>query len=133
MSDEGSAFGAAARPFKIGTETGDALGNTGRVISAVPTILHSMIVTASATGFVKLYDKATAPTSGDVPKYILRITGTAGASINFGKKGAHFANGIGVRAVDGEADANVTTTSIGGNAWVSGTIDDVNPLVVDNT
>lgn len=128
-----SAFGNAARPFKIGTESGDSLGNTGRILSASPAIIHSLMITATVTGFVKLYDKATAPSSSDTPVYVLRITGTAGAAIPIGKKGMHFANGVGIRATDGVADANTTDATIAGNVVVSGTIDDVNPLGIDNT
>lgn len=59
---------------------------------------------AATTRYVKLYDKATAPTVGtDTPVFTLPIPAGAAANVAF-PNGIAFTNGIGVGAVTGVAD-----------------------------
>lgn len=59
---------------------------------------------ASATRFVKLYDKATSPTVGtDAPKLTIPVPAGGGTNVEFGN-GIEFTNGIGWAATTGVAD-----------------------------
>ena len=58
---------------------------------------------AAAVRFVKLYNKATAPTSGDTPLITLEIPAGAMTNVSYAQ-GIAFATGIGVRATTGVAD-----------------------------
>jgi hypothetical protein len=53
--------------------------------------------------YVKLYDKATAPTSADTPKLTIPLPANAGANL-VSAAGIDFANGIGIRATTAVAD-----------------------------
>ena len=73
----------------------DRLGAQGRVFSA-----------AAAARFVKFYDQAAAPTVGtDTPLFTLGLPAGAAANVEFVHWIA-FANGIGLGATTGAADAN---------------------------
>jgi hypothetical protein len=53
--------------------------------------------------FVKLYDKATTPTSADTPKVTLQIPANSAANV-LAVAGIDFTTGIGVRGTTGVAD-----------------------------
>jgi hypothetical protein len=57
--------------------------------------------------YVKIYDKATGPTSGDTPKLRFILNGTQGAgSCRDFTNGVAFANGIAIRITTGIADSD---------------------------
>src|SRR5947209_18980041 len=58
---------------------------------------------ASAVRYVKLYDKATAPTSGDTPKATLVLPANSAANV-VAVAGLDFTAGIGLRVTTGLAD-----------------------------
>lgn len=62
----------------------------------------------TATRWFKLYDKATAPISSDVPKYRIAVPGGAHVMIGelIGPYGASFSAGLGFRTTTGRADAD---------------------------
>lgn len=64
--------------------------------------------------YVKLYDKATAPSSSDTPLVRLAIPGSstgAGTNVAFPLGGISFLNGIGYRIVTGSADNDNTSVA----------------------
>lgn len=81
------------------------LGTTGQVVSATPANLYTLIMTngGAAAAFVKVYNKATAPTQADTPVHTFRVP--AGGSLPWSTPmGEHFNAGISLRASTGVAD-----------------------------
>lgn len=90
------------------------LGSTGQVIKAAKGQIFSMYIsnTGGAAAYVKLYDKATAPSGSDTPTHTLTLQ--ASQSITWSPiDGITFTAGISARATTGVADNN--TTSPGSN------------------
>jgi hypothetical protein len=58
---------------------------------------------ASSVRYVKLYDKATAPGSGDTPKCTLPMPANSAANV-IAPAGIDFTSGIGIRVTTGVAD-----------------------------
>lgn len=74
--------------------------------------------TGAAVAFVKLYNKATAPVSTDIPAMILpvpaAVSGVPGvATLPIGFSGFRFALGLGIRITGAVADADVTAVAAG--------------------
>lgn len=69
--------------------------------------------TNAAARYLRLYNKATAPNSGDTPRMtILLAAGPSQRDINFaGAMGVDFGTGIGVRATTGSGDADTGAPS----------------------
>ena len=77
------------------------------VIKASAGALYGLVVTNSnaAIRYLKIYDKATGPTSADTPKFRFAVPGnTAGAGIAYQFHGVDFAAGISFRMTTGVAD-----------------------------
>lgn len=81
------------------------LGTTGQVVKNASGQLYGYYIynNASATRFLKLYDKATAPTNSDTPVMTYPIPAGSAANVAF-PNGVAFASGISVRATTGIAD-----------------------------
>ena len=62
---------------------------------------------ATAARYVKLYDKATAPSSSDTPLLTLAIPASSAANV-LSVSGIDFKNGIGIRATVNIADNDTT-------------------------
>lgn len=78
-------------------------GGVGRVKG------YHIINQAAAARFVKLYDKATAPTVGtDTPKITLALAATSQATLPVGDSGIEFLLGIGIGATQLIADNDTT-------------------------
>lgn len=90
------------------------LGVTGQVVSARSCALTGYFIfnAASATAFVKLYNKATAATTSDTPVITIALPAGGGANVfgnpGIGGSGVHFSSGLSVRACMGVADNNNT-------------------------
>jgi hypothetical protein len=75
--------------------------------------------TGAAAAFVKLYNKATAPTVGtDVPEMIIPVPAAVGgvpgvASLPIGFNGFRFALGLGIAITGGAADSDTTAVAAG--------------------
>lgn len=82
-------------------------GVTGAVAKAAPGRLYGawLVNAASALRYVKVYDKATAPTQSDTPVMTLALNPTSGTSFNLAA-GVSFVNGISLRASTGVADSD---------------------------
>lgn len=89
-------------------------GNTGLVAQARPAVLSGWSITnsGSAIQFVKLYNKATAPTSSDTPA--IRIGIPAGQTVSGSFPGGIvFSAGLSVRSVTTMPDAGATESPAG--------------------
>lgn len=84
--------------------------NTGQVIKNAAGKVYGWYImnNGSGTRRVKLYNKATAPTSADTP--VLRLAIPAGLGANLSEEAGFdiFSNGIGIRCVQGVADNDNT-------------------------
>jgi hypothetical protein len=80
-------------------------GVTGDVVKASPGRLYGWHVSnaAAASAYVKIYDKATAPTEADTPVLTIAVPATGVAFMDLGP-GVGFASGISIRATTGAAD-----------------------------
>lgn len=88
-----------------------SIGTTGAVVraSAGEVIWYHVTNTdASAMAYLKLYNKATAPTSGDTPIYTIGLPPRALVAFSLGRPLGGFTAGIGVRASLNAADADNT-------------------------
>lgn len=81
------------------------LGSTGQVVKASAGQMYGYYIfnNANTVRYLKIYDKATAPTNSDTPVMTYPIPPGSAANVAF-PNGVAFANGIGVRAVTGVAD-----------------------------
>jgi hypothetical protein len=81
---------------------------TGVVVDATPVRLASYFVhnKAAATTYLKLYNKATAPTSSDTPTHVLPIPAGASANLSLDGREYSFPDGLGIRATTGVAHAD---------------------------
>lgn len=89
-------------------------GDTGLVAQAKKTLLCGWSITNSgaAVQFVKLYNKATAPTASDVP--VIRIGIPAGQTVSMSVPGGVlFDAGLSVRSVTTMPNAGATLTPAG--------------------
>lgn len=79
----------------------------GVVVKASPGLLAGWYLfnNAASLNYVKIYDKATAPTSSDTPKLTLTVPNGQGANA-FPVAGIEFQSGIGIRVTTGIADNN---------------------------
>ena len=95
------------RQYKVGRNID--VDESGDLIITGPKLLGGFIVTNIAQGvrYLKVYDKATAPTVGtDTPKLTIPIAASGISVIEF-LGGIDFTLGIGVGATTGVADADV--------------------------
>lgn len=81
------------------------LGSTGQVVKNGAGQLYGYFLynNASATRFVKVYDKGTAPTNSDTPAMTYPLPAGSAANVAF-PNGVAFAAGISLRATTGIAD-----------------------------
>lgn len=85
-------------------------------VTAVPGLLFSLLASnqSGSTRFVKLYDKATAPTVGtDVPMLTIPVGASAYVSISLGSYGISFPNGIAYAITGAVADSDTTAIGAG--------------------
>ena len=76
---------------------------------------YDVFNTNAALRYVKIYDKATAPTSSDTPKLVILVPGnTAGAgAVKDFANGVVFTLGIGIRITTGQANSDATAVTAG--------------------
>lgn len=95
-----------ATPYKyLATAAAD---QDSTVVKASAGTLYALTFSAVAASlrYLKIYDKATAPTSADTPKHTLPVPASAGASVSLPLPscGEAYANGIAFRMTTGVAD-----------------------------
>lgn len=101
-TSSGGSSGESATPFKLIS----AASTNSTLVSTGPHDLTGYYIAnlTTATRYVKLYDKATAPTVGtDVPKWTLPIPAGAAANMQF-TDGLEFVLGLGLALTTGVAD-----------------------------
>lgn len=88
------------------------LGTTGQIVKATPGALLGWYIANQATSarYVKVYDKATAPTESDTPVMTLVIPASAGANAYY-SAGWGFDAGISLRATTAIADNSTAAPS----------------------
>jgi hypothetical protein len=96
-------------------------GVTGAVVKASSGMCCGGIVAnnAAAARFLRLYNKATAPTASDVPVFTFQLPASSIVNLVFPEYIA-FSAGIGLRASTGVADADTgatTTNDVIVNLW----------------
>lgn len=103
------------------TLTTAASTNTGFVKASAGSLFELTVFNSSgATVYVKIYNKASAPTlASDVPVFVIPVAAAAFTVANFGQLGKRFATGIAI-AVTGAAGFT-DTTNIAANVLVSAT------------
>lgn len=86
-----------------------APSSTGAVVKASPCEVHTIYLSNTDTKavFVKFYDKATAATSADTPKYTIPVNTIESAPLALAEPW-YFANGLSVRATGAQADNDTT-------------------------
>jgi len=88
------------------------LSVTGQVIKASAGQVYGWYLfnNASSVRYLKIYNKATAPTQADTPVMTIPIPATSGANVEY-NIGLEFTAGISVRATTGIADSNTDAPS----------------------
>jgi hypothetical protein len=81
-------------------------------VTAAPTRLLQLLAYNASTVVVriKLYDKATAPTSADTPRKRIAIPAGQGVVLDMNE---YFINGLGYRIVKGAADNDTAAVAVG--------------------
>ena len=81
-------------------------------VTAVPTRLRQLLAYNASAKVVriKLYDKATAPTSADTPRKRIAVPPASGVVLDMDE---YFINGLGYRIVTGSADNDATSVAAG--------------------
>lgn len=86
------------------------LGITGQIVKAYNGRLMFIQIsnTAAAVRYVKIYNKATAPTASDTPVFTYAISGNQNIQMYLDEGGVMFSQGISLRASTGPADNDNT-------------------------
>ena len=92
------------------------LGLTGQVVLAEAGQLHSLLMFNRDVQelFVKVYDKATAPTQADVPKLVIPVAVSSQGFSWSSVVGVAFAAGISLRCSAGVAQSDTTAPATNG-------------------
>ncbi len=94
--------------------TTTALDNDGPIVKASAGTLYGFQGYCDAAGFVQVHNKATAPTSSNVPVIVIPIASGAAFSLDLGTRGRAFSTGI----VFGFSSTGPTYTDGGSHLWV---------------
>lgn len=88
------------------------MSTTGAVIKAAKAQIFFYVLcnNAASARFVKLYDKATAPTASDTPVMTIELPASSTSPLSVGQ-GIEFLTGIGIRATNLVADNDNTAPS----------------------
>ena len=96
--------------FPVKTYRNLDLSITGQIIKAAKGQVFDLHIAnqAATARYVKLYDKATAPTSSDTPLRTYAIPALTTVALAVTTAGIEFASGISIRGTTGIADNNNT-------------------------
>ncbi len=98
----------------LSNSTTTALDNDGPVVKASAGTLYGFQGYCDAAGFVQVHNKASAPTSSNVPVIVIPIASGAAFSLEFGMRGRAFSTGIAF----GFSSTGPTYTDGGSHLWV---------------
>ena len=111
--EQGTRF--AARSLDLKATAGTLVSNTGATLKSI-----NVFNNTAGVLWLKLYNKATAPTAADTPLQTFGLAPGQPFSPNLGGGGHNFSTGIGVRCTTGVADAdNVDPAANGCVGWIS--------------
>ena len=101
-------------PENLTTFRSLTLQNTGVVVKSIAGVVAGILITNTnvAMRFVKIYDKATAPTAADTPVLSIGVPGLTTLPVPI-DGGLRFSNGIGARGVTEVADNGTTSNAAG--------------------
>jgi hypothetical protein len=91
-----------------------AASTNSTLVTPKPARLHAITAFNAGAGaaYVKLYNKATAPTVGtDTPYIVMTLSATGTNTITFPVEGVHFGAGIGLGITGGAADTDTTAVA----------------------
>ncbi len=94
--------------------TTTALDNDGPVVKGSAGTLWGFQGTVDAAGFVQVHNKATAPSSSNVPVIVIAVASGANFSLDLGVRGRAFSTGIAF----GFSSTLATYTDGGSHLWV---------------
>lgn len=88
-----------------------SLSNTGTSSSGAKKLGWYIANNASVTNsaFIKVYDKSSAATSADTPKFVIGLAPGASANFSWGDIGKPLANGLSIRATTLRVDSDTTS------------------------
>lgn len=98
----------------LSNSTTTALDNDGPVVKASAGTLYGFQGYCDAAGFVQVHNKATAPTSSNVPILVIPVASGAPFSLDLGVRGRAFSTGIAF----GFSSTGPTYTDGGSHLWV---------------
>jgi hypothetical protein len=98
----------------LSNSTSSALDNDGPVVKGSAGTLYGFQGYCDAAGFVQVHNKATAPTSTNVPIIVIPIASGAPFSLDLGMRGRAFSTGIAF----GFSSTGPTYTDGGSHLWV---------------
>ncbi len=98
----------------LSNSTSTALDNDGPVVKASAGTLYGFQGYCDAAGFVQVHNKASAPTSSNVPIIVIPIASGAAFSLDLGLRGRAFSTGIAF----GFSSTGPTYTDGGSHLWV---------------
>ncbi len=98
----------------VTNSTSTALDNDGPIVKASAGTLYGFQGYCDAAGFVQVHNKATAPTSTNVPVIVIPIASGAAFSLDLGLRGRSFSTGIAF----GFSSTGPTYTDGGSHLWV---------------
>lgn len=107
---------AAPTSYFLNSAAGTNLGSIVAGTTGVQSLYASNI--GASVAFVKLYNKATAPTAADVPVMVIPVPAAVGgvpgvAQVQPGFNGLRFALGLGIAVTGGMADNDATAVTLG--------------------
>ncbi len=98
----------------LSNSTSTALDNDGPVVKGSAGTLYGFQGYCDAAGFVQVHNKATAPTSTNVPTIVIPIAANGAFSLDLGTRGRAFSTGIAF----GFSSTGPTYTDGGSHLWV---------------
>ncbi len=98
----------------LSNSTTTALDNDGPVVKGSAGTLYGFQGYCDSAGFVQVHNKASAPTSSNVPIIVIPVASGAAFSLDFGMRGRSFSTGIAF----GFSSTGPTYTDGGSHLWV---------------
>ncbi len=104
----------AVNEVQPSNSTTTALDNDGPVVKASAGTLYGFQGTVDAAGYVQVHNKASAPTSSNVPVIVIKVASGDNFSLDLGIRGRSFGTGIAF----GFSSTLATYTDGGSHLWV---------------
>lgn len=111
----GTTWDRVSKATTVGRLLSSAATTNGTNVKNAAGTIHKINLNVAVAGkFLKLYNKATAPTVGtDTPVMTIPLAATGAREIDFGPNGLYFATGIGYGITGAIGDADTTAVASG--------------------